>query len=207
MRNKPLTVAAVVFPGFELLDLFGPLELLGMLGERATLAVVAEETGTVMSSQGPATVAEGALSQVRRPGLLLVPGGLGTRQQINNANFLELLREAAAEAEYVASVCTGSMLLARAGLLDGRRATSNKRAFDAVVTQGPHVQWVREARWVQDGNYFTSSGVSAGMDMTLALIQKVYGRKTALEIAHRAEYSWREDSTVDPFATPAPVRT
>jgi transcriptional regulator GlxA family with amidase domain len=102
--------------------------------------------------------------------------------------------------EIVATVCTGSFLLARTGLLDGRKATSNKRAFQLVKRNAPAVRWIGKARWVEDGRYFTSSGVSAGMDMILVVIAKLCGREKSLEIAKRAEYEWHEDSSWDPFA-------
>jgi transcriptional regulator GlxA family with amidase domain len=113
------------------------------------------------------------------------------------------LRARAQEARFVASVCTGSALLAKAGLLDGKRATSTKLAFAWVVKQGPRVKWIRKARWVQDGNVFTSSGVSAGMDMALGVIQHIFGLDTALGVARRAEYIWNEDKSFDPFARAA----
>jgi transcriptional regulator GlxA family with amidase domain len=196
-----LTVGMLIFPGFELLDVFGPLEFWGMLHERGvSLAMLATKPGPVESSQGPKAVAEVGLDDAAKLDVLLVPGGFGTRQAVRERVFLDSLARKAGEARYVASVCTGSALLAKAGLLDGKNATSNKRAWDWVVTQGPKVLWVRKARWVEDGKFFTSSGVSAGMDMTLGLIQEFFGRATSLEIAHRAEYTWHEDKTADPFA-------
>jgi transcriptional regulator GlxA family with amidase domain len=101
----------------------------------------------------------------------------------------------------VSSVCTGAALLARAGLLDGRRATSNKLSFKWVTEQGPAVEWIlRQARWVEDGKFATSSGVSAGIDMTLALIAKLAGAESAERIAIRMEYEWHRDPSWDPFA-------
>ena len=202
MNASPLKVAAVVFPEFELLDLFGPLELLGLLRDRASLSIVAEHADPVASSQGPKTVVDLPMADVAAVDVLLVPGGWGTRREVQNEPCLQLLRKFAGQARYVTSVCTGSALLARAGLLDGKKATSNKLAFDWVVTQGPNVTWVKDARWVEDGTYFTSSGVSAGMDMALGLIQRIYGRPTSLQIAKGAEYTWHEDPLVDPFAVP-----
>lgn len=132
--------------------------------------------------------------------MILVPGGMGTRSQVTNAGVLEWLRARAARAQVVTSVCTGSSLLARAGLLDGRRATTNKASFAWVQSQGPEVQWVKEARWVEDGHLFTSSGVSAGIDMTLAVIAKLAGPGAADRIAVRMEYEWHRDAGWDPFA-------
>jgi transcriptional regulator GlxA family with amidase domain len=130
----------------------------------------------------------------------LVPGGFGTRREVGNGALLQWLAGASERAEVVASVCTGSALLAKAGVLDGRRATTNKNAFDWVVSQGPKVQWQGRARWVEDGKFITSSGVSAGTDMALALIARLCGIAQARQVAHWAEYVWNEDSTDDPFA-------
>jgi putative intracellular protease/amidase len=201
--NDPVTqfrIGALLFPKFELLDLYGPLEFLGNLGPGVSITMIAEAPGAIHSTQGPKGVADLALAEVADLDLLLVPGGWGTRSLVENDSFLQQLKRVATQTKYVASVCTGSALLARAGILDGRSATSNKRAFDWAMTQGPRVNWVRQARWVEDGNLFTSSGVSAGMDMTLGLIQHIFGRAKSLELARNAECTWHEDRTSDPFA-------
>ena len=111
--------------------------------------------------------------RLRRFDLILVPGGIGTRREVDNPRLLEWLNQRAAAAILVTSVCTGAALLARAGLLDGKRATTNKRAFAWVASQGPEVNWIKQARWVEDGKFATSSGVSAGIDMALALIARL----------------------------------
>ena len=203
--TPPLKVGAVLFPDFELLDIYGPLELLSLLGPRVSITVLAEQPGPIKGNQGVKGVADAALADASGFDIILVPGGWGTRAGVQNAPFLAELRRLAGEARYVGSICTGSALLAKAGILDGKRATSNKLAFDWVTTQGPGVTWVRQARWVEDGKCFTSSGVSAGMDMTLGLIQVIFGREISLQIARWAEYTWHEDKTVDPFATPPPA--
>ncbi|MEY4941322.1 MAG: hypothetical protein RIQ93_3057 [Verrucomicrobiota bacterium] len=199
---RPLKIGAVIFPGFELLDIYGPLELFGMLGDRVSITMLAVAPGEVRSNQGPKGVADAALAAADKFDVLLVPGGRGARAEVNHPAFIDLLRQRSQEAQFVATICTGSALLAKTGLLDGRTATSNKLAFDWVATQGPNVNWIRAARWVEDGTIFTSSGVSAGMDMTLGLIQRLFSREAALEAARRAEYCWHEDKTVDPFAGP-----
>jgi transcriptional regulator GlxA family with amidase domain len=196
----PIKVGAVLFDGFELLDVFGPLEMFGMLKERATITVLAERAGAVRSTQGPACVAESALAGEHGLDVILIPGGMGTRREVSNVAFLDEIRLQADRARFVASVCTGSALLAKAGVLDGRSATSNKFAFTWVTSQGPRVKWVPEARWVEDGKYFTSSGVSAGIDMTLGLIAHIFGRDTSVTVANWAEYEWHEDRGRDPFA-------
>jgi transcriptional regulator GlxA family with amidase domain len=197
--SSTIHVGAALFEGFELLDFYGPLELFGLLEDGATITVVAEKTGAVRSSAGPCGMAEATMAGSGGFDVLLIPGGIGTRREMANPQFLAELKRLAETSRIVATVCTGSFLLARTGLLDGRKATSNKRAFQEVKTYAPKVEWIAKARWVEDGKYFTSSGVSAGMDITLAVIAKLCGRETSLEIASRAEYTWGEDSSWDPF--------
>lgn len=195
-----MKLAALVFPGFELLDLYGPLEMFGMLREEATISVVAEQTGAVPSTQGPKAYADSSFDSSGSYDLLLVPGGLGTRREVDNQALTGWLRQAAEQAKLVTTVCTGASLLARTGLLDGRKATTNKAAFRWVETQGPAVKWQAKARWVEDGKYFTSAGVSAGMDMALAAIARLFDLEKARAVARYAEYRWSEDSGDDPFA-------
>ena len=194
------TLGAVLYEDFELLDLYGPLEMFGSVGPALRIVTVAASPGPVRSFQGPKTVAEHGFADCPELDLILVPGGLGTFPQLANDAFLAFLRERAPRAELTMSVCSGSALLARAGLLDGRRATSNKQFFSAASSQSTKVHWVTEARWVEDGPYATSSGVSAGTDMSLAIIARLYGRERANQIAELTEYEWQSDSTRDPFA-------
>jgi transcriptional regulator GlxA family with amidase domain len=119
---------------------------------------------------------------------------------VSNAPFLQQLADASQRATVIATVCTDAALLARTGLLDGRPATSNKLAWHWVLEQGPKVHWQRQARWVDDGDIVTSSGVSAGIDMALSLITRLHGRDIALAAAQRMEYRWHEEAANDPFA-------
>jgi len=200
MEAMQKTVGVILFPGFELLDVFGPLEAFGMVPDRFKLTMAAHAAGPVASAQGPQALAEHSLANCPHLDLILVPGGIGTRDEVKHAALLNSLRELSDQAEITASVCTGSALLARAGVLDGRRATSNKWAFQWVVTQGPKVKWVARARWVEDGKFWTSSGVSAGIDMALAIIAKLSSRADAEQAAVRMEYEWHSDPANDPFA-------
>lgn len=196
------TVGVVLFPGFELLDVFGPVEAFAhrLLQDHFRVVTVAERPGPVESAQGQRAVADHGFADCPQLDLLLVPGGMGTRREVENAALLAWLGERAAAAEIAASVCTGAALLARAGLLDGHRATTNKRAFAWVTSQGSRVEWVRAARWVDDGTRVTSSGVSAGIDMALHLIARLAGEGLAEQVANAMEYRWQRDPADDPFA-------
>jgi len=198
----PLTVGIVLFEGFELLDVFGPCEAYGShhLDGAFKLVTVAANAGPVASAQGPSAVADFALGNAPHLDLLLVPGGIGTRREVHNPVLLDWLRIRSADAAIVTSVCTGAALLARSGLLDGLRATTNKRAFAWVVSQGPAVNWIKQARWVEEGKFATSAGVSAGIDMALALIARIVDADAAEAVALTMEYEWHRDPAWDPFA-------
>ncbi|MBT3557374.1 MAG: DJ-1/PfpI family protein [Rhodospirillales bacterium] len=194
------TIGVVLFPGFELLDVYGPLEILGMWPDQFQLRMVAETSPATESGMGPASVVDDLFSDDKDYDALLIPGGAGTRTEVNNPIMLDWLKRKSEAAEYVTTVCTGSAILAKTGLLDGRKATTNKIAFEWVTTCGPDVDWQKQARWVEDGKYFTSSGVSAGMDMALGFIAHLMGQEAAEQTADWAEYDWHQDAGWDPFA-------
>lgn len=197
--DRPRTLGIVLYQGFELLDVCGPAEMFGNVGKQLKVVMVAAEKGPVASTQGAKLVADFGFDDCPALDLLLVPGGFGTFQQLGNEKLLSWLRERAKTAEITMSVCSGSAILAKAGLLDGRRATSNKQYFSLATQQGPKVQWVKKARWVDDGDRVTSSGVSAGIDMALAVIARLYGKEAAERLAEGTEYTWHRDADNDPF--------
>jgi transcriptional regulator GlxA family with amidase domain len=196
-------LGALFFDKFELLDIFGPLEMFGVLSEQFELVTVAEHAGAVASAQGPKAQIDVSFESCPKLDVLLVPGGIGTRKEVENRKLLDFLIAQHGSVEVLASICTGAGLLARAGILDGRRATSNKRAWKWVVSQGPRVRWVPEARWVEDGNVFTAGGVAAGIDMSLAVIARLVGPDIANKVAEGTEYDWHRDASWDPFAKAA----
>lgn len=134
-----------------------------------------------------------------KTGILLIPGGLGTRSLVNDEAFISTLRKIVTDSVYCLSICTGSVLLAKAGILDGKMATSNKNAMEWAKAVSPKTNWQDRARWTVDGNIYTSSGVSAGIDMALGFIADQFGKNKALEVAKVMEYIWNEDSSYDPF--------
>ncbi len=193
-------VAAILFPEFELLDLYGPLEMLGMSSEHCALTLVAEAAGPVISSAGPASLIELAFADCSGFDMLSIPGGADTRREVDNPAMTDFLLRSAAEAEVVSSVCTGATLLARSGLLDGHKATTNKKAWAWATSGSPAVSWQARARWVNDGAFWASSGVAAGIDMTLALIAALASQEEADTVANFAEYDWHRDPDWDRFA-------
>jgi len=194
------TLGVVIFPDFELLDVFGPLEMFGHLPNNIKIIMIAEKEGAVQSYQGPSVLADVTLDDAPNIDLLFIPGGLGTRKEINNKKLIHWIKERSAKAEMILSVCTGAALLAQAGVLDNKSATTNKMAFNWVTEQGPKVKWIKEARWVEDGNIITSSGVAAGTDMSLYVISMLYGEEMALFLANLTEYIWHSDPNNDPFS-------
>ncbi len=198
-QPKPKKIGIVIFEGFETLDVFGPVQMWGRLPDYEVV-MVSEHGGPVRSSQGIETIARYSFENAPQFDILMIPGGGGTRREVNNLVMLDFLREQDKGTQWTTSVCTGSAVLAKAGILNGHKATSNKRAFEFAINQEANVDWQGNARWVIDGKYATSSGVSAGTDMALGLVESIYGRAIAKGIANGAEYEWNGDAGNDPFA-------
>lgn len=198
--EKVRTLGIVLFPGFELLDAYGPLEMWGNLKPQVKIVTVAKEKGEVASNQGPKTMAEFGFKDCPPLDLILVPGGFGAVTTLRDQDTLNFIRERSAKSEITMSVCNGASILAASGLLDGRPATTNKAYWSLATSPGPNVKWVKKARWVDDGKIVTSSGVSAGIDMTLHVVERLYGKKAAESLANGTEYEWHQDSSWDPFA-------
>ena len=193
------TLTALVFDNFETLDLYGVIEMFGSLPEHYHIQF-ASLSGGIIHNQHNVTLTTTAIEQLEyATDILLVIGGQGTRQLVNDKQFLQALTRLAKNADWVLSVCTGSALLAKTGLLDNKQATSNKRAWQWVISQSSQVNWVAQARWVVDGKFYTSSGVSAGMDMALGFIADRHGLETARQVADAIEYRWNEDRLQDEF--------
>ncbi|KAK3058048.1 hypothetical protein LTR09_001125 [Extremus antarcticus] len=131
--------------------------------------------------------------------VLMVPGGAWSRNPDLNTTF-DFLKDTYPELKYFFTACTGSYVAARSGLLDGKRATTNKAAYTSLTPLVPAVDWVPHARWVVDGNIWTTSGVSAGIDGTLALIECLYGTAMTEWISDQMEYERHTYPRWDPFA-------
>ena len=194
------TLAALVFPGFETLDYFGPIEMLGGFGEQTEIITVAKGSDPVPSYHGQRIFVDKTIAEKSDYDLLFIPGGDSALIEGEDEELVQWIRETSANAERVMAVCTGTVLLGMTGVLDGRKATTNKLDFTKTVHLAPQVDWVKKARWVEDGKFFTSSGVSAGMDMALAVMADLFGMEMAEKLAIGCEYEWHKDASRDPFA-------
>lgn len=196
------TVGVLLFPDFEPLDAFGPVEAFviaewpgaGPAEPRPFRVVTLAQTLTPVAMRGgPRVVPDHDLGGCPPLDALLVPGGPGTRAEHRNPALLEFVAARSGSVEVLASVCTGAVLLACAGALSGLEATTNRRAFDWVVSASPSdVRWDRTRRWVDAGHVVTSAGVSAGTDMALHLVARLAGADVARAAATRMEYRWEQ---------------
>jgi transcriptional regulator GlxA family with amidase domain len=183
------TVAVVIFPRFQLLDAAGPIAAFELAGRETGLQayrirVLAHSAGPVVSSSGVMLTAEALVA----PGgidTLLVVGGPGTRDRDLARELLTWLRDAAGAAQRATSVCTGAFLLAAAGLLAGRRATTHWRYAASLARQYPDVRVEPDRIFVRDGKIWTSAGITAGIDLSLALIAEDLGEAVAKRTAQR----------------------
>lgn len=191
------TITVLLFDDFETLDAMGPVEVFGCLPE-CQIRFISRYGGEVISSQGVTVKTEPAGSPPCN--VLLIPGGQGTRSLSEDRDYLAWLQQLVEHSQLCVTVCTGSALLARTPLLDGLKATSNKRAFEWVRSLNERVHWQSQARWVRDGKFYTSSGISAGIDMALQIVADFRHHGQARDIARRMEYIWNEDASNDPFA-------
>ncbi len=204
--EAPLDIGVVMYNGTEPLDVFGPLEMWMNAGPELirvhliaeTKAPIALSTTSYPPAMAPQVIPQYTFENAPDLDVLMVPGGLGTLAEVDNPAIIDFIREQGSKVTVTTSVCTGSALLAKAGLLKEQQATGNKVFFDYLTQQG-EAEWVSEARWVESGRFFTSSGVSAGMDMSLAVIARFFGVDSARMIAVSTEYEWNEDPERDPF--------
>ena len=189
----------MVYPTFEPLDAFGPVEALQMLAwniKKLDLCIIGPTLDLVStSSSDPEWNKTGSRFGVSiQPthtyadppadlDVLFVPGGGGAHGEEAAVPMVEFIRKTYPKLKYLITICTGASLAARAGVLDGKRATTNKMMWKSIADASPGVQWIRTARFVVDGNCWTSSGVSAGIDVTLGWIRAVFGHKEARRVA------------------------
>ena len=206
MRTRD--VVFVVFPGLQALDLVGPMEVFAGANKQSGSAayrfrIAAPTTGPVATSGGLSIGADAALAEVTTPfDTLIVVGGDGTEAVVFDDAFVAEIRRLAPLARRVTSVCSGAFLLAQAGLLDGRRATTHWTVCDLLADAFPAVEVDPDPIFVRDGDTYTSAGVTAGMDLALALVEDDLGRDIALAVARHLVLFLRRPANQSQFSAP-----
>lgn len=196
------STAILIFDGVEVLDFAGPYEVLsrartepGFESRRSEVSApfrvftVAPQAREIRATGGLRVVPDHSFVDAPPIDLLLVPGGFGTRALVEDATVLDWIRRIAASAQLTTSVCTGAAVLARAGLLAGKRATTHFGSYDWLASIDSSITLERDVRFVDDG-VITSAGVAAGIDMAFALVARRCGQAVAEETAHYIEYPW-----------------
>lgn len=197
-------VVMLIFPGVELLDFCGPYEVLSACRldesrrreEPSPFAVTlaAETLDPVACANGPRFLPDTTLAQCPKPDVLLVPGGMGVRTQIDNVPLLDWIAAVGGQVETLAGVCTGSMLLGKAGMLDGKRATTHFASLPWMREMFPTVAVDDAHHVVADGRILTSAGISAGIDLAFRIVAQYHGQAVAQATARHMEYALREDN-------------
>ena len=194
---EPARVQVLLFDDVEVLDFAGPFEVFGVTGLRPGPAPFFVETVGLTSAPirargGLEVQPSTTMNDAGACDVLVLPGGYGTRREMHNDVLLEWIRRQAQEARVVLSVCTGALLLARAGLLGGLDATTHHVAFDELAAASPSTRVHRDRRIVDNGQIVTSAGISAGIDASLHVVARLCGHEVATETATYMEYDWTE---------------
>lgn len=192
-------IAILLFPEVEVLDFAGPFEVFAVADELRgynTFAVytVGESAAPIRARNGLRVVPDYTLADCPEPHVLIVPGGFGTRRLLEQPAVLHWIRATAATAELVVSVCTGAIVLGRAGLLDGLRATTHHECFDLLRANAPRATVVESDRFIDNGRVLTAAGISAGIDCSLHVVARLLGSAAATATARYMEYR-RPDQT------------
>jgi transcriptional regulator GlxA family with amidase domain len=190
------TVAILLFDNVEVLDFAGPFEVFAVANELRghtdfKVITVALTRGTVRAVNGLKVLADYTLEDCPAPDVLIVPGGAGTRALLNQPTLLEWLRVKSRHAEIVASVCTGALVLAKVGLLDGLRVTTHHQSLDELRRLAPSAIVDPSQRFHDNGKICTAAGISAGIDLALHLVARLLGPEAADSTAHYMEYERR----------------
>lgn len=206
-----LNVAILVFDGVEVLDFAGPFEVFSVaaavMPRRPYMPFFAYTVGLTANcvrTTGDLTVTpHHSIHDCPQPDILIVPGGEGSRRLLKDCRLLAWIAEQAQRVQIMASVCTGALILARAGVLAGKRATTHHGAFDRLPELEPSVVVVRDKRFLQDGKVWTSGGISAGIDMSLAIVDHVLGE--SVPVVEEMEWMWHRRLSSDGSARAASI--
>jgi transcriptional regulator GlxA family with amidase domain len=197
-------VGVLVFPEVEVLDFCGPFEVFSvarLVEDRRRqdpspyeVVLVAEQPGVIVTTGGLKVVADHTFDDCSPLNVLVVPGGWGTRREMMNDRLITWLGEQARQVTTLTSVCTGSLLLGKAGLLDGKRATTHWRVLEEMRKLFPAIKVIDDQHVVEEGDLLTSAGISAGIDMALRVVTRHHGEAIARATARYMEYPFPEDN-------------
>ena len=197
--DQPIrNVAILIFDQVEVLDFCGPFEVFSITGLKTDprpfqVYTVAEKKKPILARNNLSLNPHYSFSEAPLPKILVIPGGLGTRREIHNPAMIEWIKDQAQKAELTLSVCTGALLLAKAGLLDGLKATTHHGAIGLLRELAPKTVIESQRRFIDNGAIIVSAGISAGIDMSLYVVARLLGKSQALETAQYMEYDWHQD--------------
>jgi transcriptional regulator GlxA family with amidase domain len=190
-------VAILIFDEVEILDFCGPYEVFGVTGEGGDqtkpfqVSTVAEENRPIMARNQLSVNPHYSFLNCPQPDIVLIPGGWGSRQQMHNSVLIDWVKTISEKAELILSVCTGALILAQTGFLDGLVATTHHRALDLLREVAPNTEVRGNERVVDNGRIILSAGISAGIDMSLYVVAKLLGQEAAIATAEEMEYDWQ----------------
>lgn len=193
-------VAILIFDDVEVLDFAGPFEVFSVTSQELKQNVfevfTVAEKPIVKARGGLSINAAYALDNCPQPDILIVPGGIGTRPLLKNETVLHWIQKTQENCEHLLSVCTGAMLLGKLGLLDGLPSTTHHTTFDEYQVIAPKTILIRNKRFVDNGKIVTSGGISAGIDMSLYMVEKLLGREAVEKTVKEMEYLyWTPNET------------
>jgi transcriptional regulator GlxA family with amidase domain len=193
--SKTRNVGILIFDDVEVLDFCGPFEVFSVAGRQIVAGAfnvftIARSLDAVLARNGLSVNPKTTLAEAPPLDLLVIPGGLGTRPLMHDAALLKWIRERSAQTELLLSVCTGALLLAKAGLLDGLSATTHHGALDLLREAAPRATVRDDQRYIDNGRVITSAGIAAGIDMSLYVVDKLLGPAAAQATARHMEYPW-----------------
>jgi transcriptional regulator GlxA family with amidase domain len=190
---KKLNTAIFIFDDVEILDFAGPFEVFSVTNELSDYSLlniytVAREKSSITARNGLSVNPDYSINDAPQPDIMIIPGGRGTRPILQQQDILTWIKQKSQNADKVLSVCTGALLLAKVGLLDGLKSTTHHSAFELLGEIAPGTEIVRDARFVDNGKVITSAGISAGIDMCLYVIEMLYGKEASDNTANYMEY-------------------
>jgi transcriptional regulator GlxA family with amidase domain len=192
------TIAILIFDEVEVLDFCGPFEVFSVANHLTDppafkVITVAEKAGPIITRGGLRVIPHHRLDECTSPELVLIPGGRGTRREVHNVTLIDWLAKVVLKSEHVLSVCTGSLLLAKAGMLNSLETTTHHSALDELRQLAPNAIIHPDRRYVDNGKVICSAGIAAGIDMSLHVVSRLLGQEVARKTARYMEYPWGSD--------------